>query len=161
MAASPISVQRRHAIPPRIHSSCEFTQVLMKLQRATYLIASTLDLDSLLERVVNDIASSIGNVEVDVWLRDGDTNEMVLHGVRGCTKYKKGARLEIGRQGMVGHVAAKGKMRYAPEVQRDPYYIACEPETRSQVTIPLKANGQVTGVLVVDHVRTNAFSDDQ
>ena len=64
MAASPISVQRRHAIPPRIHSSCEFVQVLMKLQRATYLIASTLDLDALLDRVVNDIATSIGSVEV-------------------------------------------------------------------------------------------------
>src|SRR5260370_33435905 len=105
MAAFSTTVQTRRAIPPRIHSSYEFTQVLMKLQRATYLIASTLDLDALLDRVVNDIAAAIGNVEVDVWLRDGDTSEMVLQGVRGCTKYKKGARLQIGREGMVGHVA--------------------------------------------------------
>ena len=65
--------------PPRIpgtyQSACEFTpEVLMKLQRATYLIASTLGLDALLERVVNDIATTIGNVEVDVWLRDSDSN---------------------------------------------------------------------------------------
>ncbi len=161
MATLPATTQARHAFPARIQTACEFTQVLMKLQRATYLIASTLDLDALLERVVNDIATTIGNVEVDVWLRDGDTNEMVLHGVRGCTKYKKGARLQIGKQGMVGYVAATGKMRYAPNVLCDPYYIACEPETRSEVTIPLKAGGQVIGVLCVDHAQVNAFSDDQ
>jgi sigma-B regulation protein RsbU (phosphoserine phosphatase) len=161
MATSPIVAQRRYAIPPRIHSPCEFVQVLMKLQRATYLITSTLDLDALLDRVVNDIATSIGNVEVAVWLRDEGTDEIVLHGVRGCTRHRKGSRLRIGRQGMVGYVAATGKMRYAPDVHQDAYYIACEPATQSEVDIPLKAAGQVIGVLVVAHQQTDAFSEDQ
>ncbi len=131
MVAHPATAQTLSDIPPSINSSCEFVQILRRLQRATYLIASTLDLDVLLDRVVNDIANSIGNVEVAVWLREGDTDEMVLHGVRGCTMYKKGERLQIGRQGMVGYVAATGKMRYARDVRQDPYYIACEPATRS------------------------------
>src|ERR1700757_588675 len=139
MAAHTATVQPPSAAPPRIQSACEFVQILMKLQRATYLIASTLDLDDLLDRVVNDIASSIGNVEVAVWLRDGDTDDMVLRGVRGCTVYKKGERLQIGRKGMVGHVAATGKTRYARDVHQDPYYIACELATSSEVCIPLKA----------------------
>jgi sigma-B regulation protein RsbU (phosphoserine phosphatase) len=161
MAAHPATFQSLHDIPPRIQSSCEFVQVLMKLQRATYLIASTLDLENLLDRVVNDIADSIGNVEVGVWLREGDRNEMVLHGVRGCSLYKKGERLQIGRQGMVGHVAATGKMRYAANVDQDPYYIACEPEVRSEVDIPLKIASSVIGVLTVAHHETDAFSEDQ
>jgi phosphoserine phosphatase RsbU/P len=161
MAAFPATVPTRRAIPPSIHSSCEFVQVLMKLQRAANLITSTLDLDALLDRVVNDIAASIGNVEVAVWLRAGDTDEMVLQGVRGCTKYGKGDRLQIGRQGMVGRVAATGKMRYARDVRQDPYYIACESATRSEVSIPLKAAGEVIGVLCIDHHQTDAFSDDQ
>jgi sigma-B regulation protein RsbU (phosphoserine phosphatase) len=161
MVAFPSATQARHAIPRRIDSACEFVQVLMKLQRATYLIASTLDLEALLDRVVNDIATSIGNVEVAVWLRDGDTEEMVLQGVRGCTKFQKGARLQSGRRGMVGHVAASGKMRYARDVHQDPYYIACEPATRSEVSIPLKAASRVIGVLCVDHQQIDAFSDDQ
>ena len=37
---------------------------------------------------------------------------------------------------MVGHVAVTGKMHYAPDVTRDPYYVACEPDTRSEVAIP-------------------------
>jgi len=159
MAASSATIHSRHSFPPRIHSSCDFTQVLMKLQRATHLIASTLDLDSLLDRVVNDIARSIGNVEVGVWLRDGD--DMVLQGVQGCTRHGKGERLGIGRCGTVGHVAATGKMRYARDVREDPYYMACEPDTLSEVSIPLKAGGSVIGVLCVDHCEIDAFSDDQ
>lgn len=151
----------RGFIPSRIQDPCEFTQVLMKLQRATYLIASTLELDCLIDRVVNDIASSIGNPEVAVWLRSPDSDEMILVGVRGCTTFCKGNRLRIGREGMVGYVAATGKMRYAPDVRKDPYYIPCEPDTLSSVTIPLKAGGRVLGVLAVDHKELDAFSDDQ
>lgn len=146
---------------PGIQSSGEFVQVLMKLQRATHLIASTLDLECLLDRVVNDIADSIGDVKVSVWLRATDADEMILQGVHGCSKYEKGERLQIGRQGLVGHVAATGKMRYARDVQQDPHYIACEPATRSEVSIPLKSDGQVTGVLSISNSQLDAFSEDQ
>jgi sigma-B regulation protein RsbU (phosphoserine phosphatase) len=158
---SPRIISSRHDFPSRVHSSSDFVQALMKLQRAAQLITSTLDLDALLDRVVNDIAASIGCVEVSVWLRDPESDEMVLHGVRGCTLYQKGARLRIGQQGMVGHVAATGRMRYAPDVALDPHYLACELDTRSEVNLPLKVCGEVIGVLCVDHKQTNAFSSDQ
>ncbi|WP_263366392.1 GAF domain-containing SpoIIE family protein phosphatase [Edaphobacter bradus] len=148
-------------IPSRIHSSCDYVQTLMKLQRAAELITSTLDMDALLERVVNDIAASIGCVEVSVWLRDWETDEMVLEGVRGCTVNMKGARLKIGREGMVGHVAKTGKMRYARDVRLDPYYVQCEEETRSAVDLPLQARGEIVGVLSVEHKELDAFSGDQ
>ncbi len=138
-----------------------FVQALMKLQRDAQLITSTLDLDVLLERVVNDVAASIGCVEVSVWLRDWETNEMVLHGIRGCALHKKGSRLKIGEEGMVGHVAATGRMRYAKDVSVDAYYVPCDAETQSAVDLPLKAGGEVIGVLGVDHKQTNAFTDDQ
>jgi sigma-B regulation protein RsbU (phosphoserine phosphatase) len=161
VATSDRPISTRGLIPSRIHSSCDFVQTLMKLQRAAQLITSTLDLDSLLDRVVNDIADSIGCVEVSVWLRDWETNDMVLHGVRGCTMHLKGSRLKIGRQGMVGRVASTGKMRYARDVSVDPYFVACELDTRSSVNLPLKARGEVIGVLGVDHHELDAFSGDQ
>jgi len=161
MATLAGSTPARELTPEYIQTSCEFTQVLMKLQRATHLIASTLELDCLLDRVVNDIATTIGNVEVAVWLRAEDADEMVLHGVRGCTVHEKGSRLRVGAEGMVGHSAATGEMRYAPDVHRDPYYIGCELATRSEVTIPLKTAGRVTGVLCVDHDQLDAFSEDE
>jgi len=155
------SIGPRRSLPSRIHSSCDFVQTLMKLQRAAELITSTLDLDALLDRVVNDIAASIGCVEVSVWLRDPESEDMVLHGVRGCTSYKKGERLRIGQRGMVGHVAATGRMHYAPDVALDPYYVSCELDTRSEASLPLKVGGEVIGVLSVDDTKTNAFSGDQ
>jgi phosphoserine phosphatase RsbU/P len=148
-------------IPVRMRSAADFTQTLMKLQRATHLIASTLDFDLLIDRVVNEIACSIGCVEVNVWLRDPEKEEMVLQGGQGCTHYTKGNRLQIGKEGMVGHVAASGCMRYAPDVHLDPYYIACEARTRSAVTIPLRSGERVMGVLSIDHSEKDAFSEDE
>ncbi|MBB5344558.1 PP2C family protein-serine/threonine phosphatase [Tunturibacter empetritectus] len=149
------------AVPHRIHSTCDFIQALMKLQRTAQLITSTLDLDVLFDRVVNDIAAAIGCVEVSVWLREAGGDEMVLHGVRGCSTYCKGDRLKIGERGMVGHVAATGVTRYAGDVTTDPYYVACELDTRSEVAVPLLLHGEVIGALCVDHKQINAFSDDQ
>jgi sigma-B regulation protein RsbU (phosphoserine phosphatase) len=111
--------------------------------------------------VVNDLANSIGTVEIAIWLRHPETEEMVLQGVRGSKGFKKGSRLKIGREGIVGRVSGTGEMYYAPDVRLDPYYIACEPETRCEVSIPLKIGGHVIGVFIVDHVETNAFSENQ
>jgi phosphoserine phosphatase RsbU/P len=98
--STPSTIDVLSAIPTRIHSSCDFVQALMKLQRAAQLITSSVDLDELLDRVVNDIAVSIGCVEVSVWLRDPEGDDMVLHGVRGCPVYKKGDRAKMGQWGM-------------------------------------------------------------
>lgn len=159
--ATSISGRPVHSLDPAaIHSPRDFTRILMKFQRATHLLASSLDCDILLNRVVNDIAATIGNVEVAVWLRDETTGDFVLEGVCGCTIYKKGSRLIPGR-GMVGHSASTGKLHYAPDVRLDPYYIRCEEATLSSVTIPLKTNSRMIGVLCVDHEEINAFSNDQ
>jgi sigma-B regulation protein RsbU (phosphoserine phosphatase) len=157
----PATADALRSSSPRLDTSCDFVQVLMKLQRTAPLITSALDLDVLLDRVVNDIAASIGCVEVSVWLRDPELDDMVLHGVRGCTAFKKGEHLQIGRRGMVGHVASTGRLHYASDVRIDPYYVACEPDTRSAVSVPLKVDNAVIGVLAVDHKQTNAFSEDQ
>jgi sigma-B regulation protein RsbU (phosphoserine phosphatase) len=133
----------------------------MKLQRAAQLITSTLDLDGLLERVVNDLADAIGCVEVLVWLRDAKSGEMVLRGVRGCTMHRKGARLAIGSEGMVGHTARTGRVCYAPDVRLNSDYIACEPDIRAEVDIPLVTGGSVIGVFSVAHREVNAFSESQ
>lgn len=160
MAANALSTDT-YPIPRHIQNGCDFVDSLMKLQRAAQLISSTLDLDHVLDRVVNDLASTFGNVEVSVWLREPGSNDLVLRGVRGCTVNCTGTRLRIGEQGMVGHVAATGLMRYAPDVRVDPFYIPCEPDTRSAVDVPLISCGEVIGVLAVDHSEVDGFSEDQ
>lgn len=43
---------------PSLGSPRDFSQILMKVQRATQRITSTLDFDTVLERVVTDVAAT-------------------------------------------------------------------------------------------------------
>jgi sigma-B regulation protein RsbU (phosphoserine phosphatase) len=133
---------------------------LVRLQKFAQRITSTLELEELIPRIVDEIATSLGCVEINIFLRDPDCSELVLAGVRGCTVHGKGHRIAMGT-GMVGHVAATGEMHYAADVSRDPYYVACEPDTRSEVAIPLQRDGDLVGVFTVSHCQLNAFCPDQ
>jgi len=161
MAATPM---------PEIHPSSGFTPdspaatrvaELIRLQKAAQRITSTLNLDEIVDRVVDEASSSLGCVEINLYLLEPDQNELVLRGMRGCTMYEKGHRLKVGWQGMSGHVAATRKMHYAPDVRLDPYYIACEPDTRSEVAIPLEVNDQLVGVFLASHRELDAFCPTQ
>jgi sigma-B regulation protein RsbU (phosphoserine phosphatase) len=133
---------------------------LVRLQKFAQRITSTLDIEELVPRIADEVATSLGCVEINIYLRDPERSEFVLAGVRGCTLHGKGHRLRLG-DGMVGHVAATGKMHYAPDVALDPYYMACEPDTRSEVAIPLQRDGNLVGVFTASHCEVNAFCSDQ
>ena len=133
---------------------------LVRLQKFAQRITSTLDIEELVPRIVDEVAASLGCVEINLYLRDPEHSEFVLAGGRGCTMYGKGHILQPG-SGMVGHVAATGKMHYAPDVTLDPYYVACEPDTRSEVAIPLQREGDLVGVFTASHCELDAFCPDQ
>jgi len=139
----------------------EGVQELLKLQKAAQKISSILDLDQLIDKIVNDIACSFGCVELNVYLHEPERKEMVLAGVHGCTQYCKGHRLKIGKEGMVGYVAATGQLRYAPDVRQDPYYMACEAGTLSEVAIPLHVDDELIGVFTASHPDLDGFPPDQ
>jgi len=136
-------------------------QELLKLQKAAQKISSILDLDQLIDKIVNDIACSFGCAEINVFLHEPAQSEMVLAGVHGCSVHHKGHRLKVGKEGLVGYVAATGQMRYAPDVTLDPYYMVCEKDTRSEVAIPLHVEGELVGVFTASHHELDAFDADQ
>jgi len=136
-------------------------QDLLKLQKAAQKINSILDLDELMDRLVNDIACSFGCVEINVYLHEPEQQVMVLAGVHGCKVHTKGEHLRIGKDGLVGYVAATGQMRYAPDVKVDPYYLACDQSIRSEVAIPLTVEGELVGVFTASHSQRDAFSSEQ
>jgi sigma-B regulation protein RsbU (phosphoserine phosphatase) len=148
------------SIPPLPETQAQKLAELARLQKFAQRITSTLDIEELVPRIVDEVASSLGCVEINIYLRDPEQSGFVLAGVRGCSVYGKGHRLEVG-SGMVGHVAATGKMHYAPDVTRDPYYVSCEPDTRSEVAIPLQREGDLVGVFTASHCELDAFCADQ
>lgn len=134
---------------------------LMLLNEAAQHISSILDLDELIDKIVNEVAVKFGCVETSIWLRDDAANEMVAAGVKGCSVNGKGARLRIGRDGMIGHVAETGRMCYAPDVSKDPYYIACEPGMMAELDLPLLWDGRVIGVFNAVSPELDGFSEKQ
>jgi phosphoserine phosphatase RsbU/P len=134
---------------------------LVRLQKSAQRITASLNLDEIIERIVSEISTSLGCVEINLYLHHPEQGELVLAGVRGCSVHGKGHRLKVGTEGMVGYVAATRQMRYAPDVSRDQYYMACEPDTRSEVAIPLQVEGDLVGVFTASHCELDAFSPEQ
>ena len=131
---------------------------LLKLQKWAQKITSILDLDELITKIVGEVAAAFCCVETNIYLHDEKRGELEMVGVHGCTRHSKGSRLKVGKDGMVGYVASTGQMRYAPDVRRDPYYIACEASTLSEVAIPLLVDGRLVGVFAASHHDLDAFS---
>jgi sigma-B regulation protein RsbU (phosphoserine phosphatase) len=138
---------------------------LIRLQKSAQRITSTLNLDEIIQRVVDEVSSSLGCVEINLYLHDPEHSELLLAGVRGCTAHGKGHHFKVGphalRQGMSGHVAVTRKMHYAPDVSRDPYYVECEPSTRSEVALPLEVDGELVGVFTASHHELDAFCETE
>src|ERR1700676_5637783 len=89
----------------------DLVEDLQRVQKAAQRITSILDLDQLIDSVVNEVTQSFGCLETSIYLHDEKRSEMVLAGVNGCTLHGKGHRLKIGKDGMVGYVAASGQTR--------------------------------------------------
>jgi phosphoserine phosphatase RsbU/P len=121
-------------------------------------MGSILDLELLIERIVHDVSRWFGVLEANIYLREG--KDMALAAVHGCSLHRKGHTLQPGT-GIVGHVALTGRMHYAPDVRIDPYYMACEADTRSEVGIPLKVDGELIGVFTAAHPEVDAFCEEK
>jgi sigma-B regulation protein RsbU (phosphoserine phosphatase) len=130
----------------------------VSLQKAAQEIASILELDELLDTIVHRVAVDFGCIESCILLVEG--GEFHLAAVHGCTQFKKGERWPT-TEGLAGQVLSSGNAHYAPDVTRDPLYRACEPETRSEVLIPLKVHDRTIGVFEASHHELDAFPPAQ
>src|SRR6266849_4941668 len=152
VVADPVSVRPVHP---------EQVEHLLKLQKWSRKITSILDLDELIDHVVNDVSCAFGCVETNLYLHDEAHGELGAAAVHGCTVHGKGSRVKVGKEGMVGYVASTLQMRYAPDVRKDPYYVACQESTRSEVAIPLLVDGKLVGVFSASHHDLDAFPREQ
>jgi phosphoserine phosphatase RsbU/P len=159
MAAIPNPAQITSVIDHSLQSGR--IEDLLKLQEWIPKITSILDLDLLIDQIVNHVSCAFGCIEANLYLHDEERGELELACVCGCTLHDKGDRLKVGIDGMVGRVAATGKMHYAPDVRLDPYYLACEESTLSEVAIPLIVDGKIVGVFSASHSELDAFPPHQ
>ena len=67
--------------------------------------------------------------------------------------------IPLGR-GLVGQAAETKHAILVPDVSKDPRYIEGNPETRSELVVPLVYKDKVIGVLDLEHTRRGFFTDD-
>ncbi len=124
-------------------------------------ITSFLDLDSVLYQVASLLQRSFGYDHVAIALVED-----------GYAVYKAGAgelwtqpgfrlpaeRLQVGREGVAGWVAAHGKPLVVPDVSLEPRYVSVEgSRTRSELALPIAVKDRIIGVLDVQSNHLNAF----
>ena len=89
---------------------------------------------------------------VGIYLLDG--NELVLGPFAG--KPSPHTRIALGR-GICGAAAAEKQTIIVDDVNKDPRYLACSLETRSEIVVPIMLNGQVLGEIDIDSDKLAAF----
>jgi len=135
---------------------------LFLMQRVAQKINSILDLEPLLDQVVADVAKTFGYSRLALLLKDDDTNELVIAAGWTGERCMKGTRFKIGQQeGISGHAASTGETFYASDVKKNPFYIAGEEDSRSELDIPLKVRDSVIGIFNFQETKTDAFTPER
>ena len=67
-------------------------------------------------------------------------------------------RIPIGT-GICGAAAASGRTEIVADVESDPRYLACFASTRSEIVVPIFADGQVVGEIDIDGSDRDAFDE--
>lgn len=137
-------------------------KAISEVSRAT---ASIQKLDELLPRVVEVISQQFGFYHAGIFLADEANEYAVLVAANsegGQRMLRRGHRLKIGEVGIVGNVVASGSPRIALDTGEDAVYFKNPdlPETRSEMSLPLRAGNAIIGALDVQSTEPNAFSQD-
>ncbi len=136
-------------------------QTLAVLNEIAREVTSILDLDPLLERVGELLRRLIDYQMFSILLLN--EREQVLeiqYSVRfGHPVSTPAEKVPIDR-GLVGTAVRERRLIHAGDVRKDARYFMVNPETRSEMAVPLLYKGKVVGVLDLEHVRVNYFNDD-
>jgi GAF domain-containing protein len=143
------------------------SQRAAQLQAITELsetIAGLQDLNELFPAVTNLISERFGFYNVGIFLVDSDKKYAILQAANsegGKRMLSRRHQLELG-SGVVGYAAMTDQPRIALDVGTDAVFFNNPdlPDTRSEAALPLRARGEVIGVLDVQSTNAAAFSEE-
>lgn len=123
-------------------------------------ITSILAIDELLHQIASLIQTAFNHYLVEISLVEEGQVVLKTRASRDRHSPFRTARLRAGQEGITGWVAATGEPRLVPDVSREPLYVRLtEVATRSELAVPIKAKGDVIGVLNVESDRPDAFDE--
>src|SRR3954466_4185912 len=134
-------------------------QTLALLNEISRDLTSILNLDELMQSIAETLTRLIDYQMFSILLLD-DRGTLVH---RFSLRFKENIQLKhdipVGR-GLVGAAAELKQAILVPDVSKDPRYIMANPETKSELCVPLIHKGAVIGVLDLEHTRRNYFTED-
>ncbi len=135
-------------------------KTLLLLNEASREASSILDVDKLLTRAAELVRRIIDYQILSLVLYDQERNAFT----RSIdVKYGRRVQGEVGcrcTQGIVGAAVQLKKPVVVPDVAADPRYVNVNPETRSELAIPLLHQDKVIGVLDLESPMLNYFTED-
>jgi sigma-B regulation protein RsbU (phosphoserine phosphatase) len=135
-------------------------RTLLLLNEIARELTSILNLDELLKRVAELLNRLIDYQMFSILLLD-PTGEKLQH--RFAQRFEERLHLKhdipLGR-GVVGYAAQMKQAVLVPDVGKSERYIATNPETRSELAVPLIYQEKVIGVLDLEHTRRGYFTED-
>ncbi|MCL4333452.1 MAG: GAF domain-containing protein [Candidatus Thermoplasmatota archaeon] len=106
--------------------------------------------------VVNFLNSNVPHYNwVGIYVIEGD--DLVLRAYSG-PKETEHTRIKVG-DGICGLAAKEELTVVVPDVSKDSRYIACFPETKSEIVAPIFKDGKVTGEIDIDSDYVDPFSN--
>jgi len=148
-AAAMLRAQAAHALTERI----EDYDLLARVGRS---LVSRLDVDY--HNLLELLHEQLGYSHLAILTLEGDPPKLCLKAHIGHIERVGDIPFELD-EGIVGSVAARGEMAYLPDVSMDPRYIPSAVDVQSELAYPLKFGGQVLGVLDVQSVERDAFTE--
>ena len=135
-------------------------RTLLLLNEIARELTSILNLDQLLKRIAELLSRLIDYQMFSILLLD-PSGEKLQH--RFSLRFQENIQLKhdvpLGK-GIVGHAAQHKHAVLVPDVSKDPRYVLANPETRSELAVPLIYKDKVIGVLDLEHTRRGFFTDD-
>ncbi len=134
-------------------------EVLAVLNEIAVELTSILDLDPLLERVGQLLRRLIDNQMFTIMLLD-EKGEVLITRYAWRFGYTHAPLRRISvSSGLVGAAVREWRPINVPDVRKDLRYLPMNPETRSELIVPLFYKGRVIGVLDLEHTRTGFFNE--
>jgi len=135
-------------------------KTLLLLNEIARELTSILNVDALLQRIAELLSRLIDYQMFSILLLD-ETGEKLVH--RFSQRFRENIHLKheipLGR-GLVGAAAQLKDAVLVPDVSKDPRYIMANPETKSELVVPLIYKDKVIGVLDLEHTRRGFFTED-
>src|SRR5215469_1733252 len=158
LIASRIAVSIENArLYTRITRQANTLTLLTEISRE---LTSILNVDQLLKRVGDLLRKMIDYQMFSILLLD-DSKQKLVH--RFSVRFKENIQLKhdipISR-GLVGAAVQEKRAILVADVHKDQRYIKLNPETRSELCVPLIYKDNVIGVLDLEHTRRGYFTED-